>query len=96
MVFDAGQNSSANLAHLQEKNLHFVGSLPPSEDPSLLAVPMTEYTVLAQDRFPGLSAVDTTVQALCGTWRAVLTHSANLHTKQSAGFDQTRPKPPGP
>jgi hypothetical protein len=39
VVFDAGQNSAANFAHLAEVGLPFVGSLPPSEHPELLAVP---------------------------------------------------------
>jgi transposase len=29
VVFDAGQNSAANFAHLAETGLHYVGSLPP-------------------------------------------------------------------
>jgi transposase len=31
VVFDAGQNSVANFAHLDESRLHFVGSIPPSD-----------------------------------------------------------------
>lgn len=92
VVFDAGQNSAANFAHLAEKDLHYVGSLPPSDHPDLLALPVSDYTVVDPDRFPGLTAVDTTVQALGATRRAVLTHSANLHAKQSRGFDQTLAK----
>lgn len=91
-VFDAGQNSAANFAHLKQKNLHFVGSLPPSDHPGLLAVPETDYQVVDPDRFPGLTAVDTTVDALGSTHRSVLTHSATLHAKQSRGFEQTLAK----
>ena len=36
MVFDAGQNSTGNFAHLTETGLHLVGSLPPSEHADLL------------------------------------------------------------
>src|SRR5450756_2200365 len=39
VVFDAGQNSAANFAHLSGTGLHFVGSLPPSDFPDLLALP---------------------------------------------------------
>src|SRR5665648_429907 len=39
VVFDAGQNSAANFTHLAETGLHFVGSLPPSDFPDLLALP---------------------------------------------------------
>lgn len=92
VVFDAGQNSAANFAHLAEQGLHFVGSLPPSDHPGLLALPAADYRIVDQDRFPGLTAVDTTVQALGARRRAVLTHSAALHAKQSRGFDQTLAK----
>src|SRR5664280_2064863 len=44
VVFDAGQNSAANFAHLAEVGLHFVGSLPPSEHPALLAIPARDRT----------------------------------------------------
>src|SRR6266508_6367310 len=39
VVFDAGQNSVANFAHLAETGLRFVGSVPPSDCPDLLALP---------------------------------------------------------
>ncbi len=92
VVFDAGQNSAANFKNLEERGLHFVGSLPPSDHPDLLALPASDYQLVDESRFEGLSAVDTTVTALGGTRRAVLTHSPNLHAKQSAGFDQTLAK----
>lgn len=92
VVFDAGQNSAANFGHLKDKDLHFVGSLPPSDHPDLLTIASSKYRVVDEDRFPGLRAVDTTVEALGATRRAVLTHSANLHAKQSRGFDQTLAK----
>ena len=39
VVFDAGQNSQANFAHLAAAGLAFVGSVPPSDCPDLLARP---------------------------------------------------------
>jgi transposase len=38
LVFDAGQNSEDNYTLVDGAPLHFVGSLPPSEHPDLLAV----------------------------------------------------------
>ncbi len=38
LVFDAGQNSADNLELIAGSPLHFVGSLPPSDHPDLLAV----------------------------------------------------------
>ena len=41
LVFDAGQNSADNIELFADSPLHFVGSLPPSDHPDLLAVPRT-------------------------------------------------------
>jgi len=92
VVFDAGQNSAANFAHLAEVGLHFVGSLPPSDHPDLLAVPARHRTVVDAERYGGLSAYETRVHALGAPRRVVLTHSPTLHAKQARGFDQTLAK----
>ena len=89
VVYDAGQNSADNHALIEESGLGFVGSLPPSHHPDLLAIPRKTYVAVDADRYPGLSCVDTEVTALGVTRRAVLTHSATLHAAQSRGFDQT-------
>jgi len=92
LVYDAGQNSHPNHATVEEAGLGFVGSLPPSDHPGLLAVPRTHYVPVDDDRYPGLTCVDTEVDALGVTRRAVLTHSPTLHAAQSRGFDQTLAK----
>ena len=89
VVYDAGQNSGDNHALVEEHGIGFVGSLPPSDHPDLLAIPDREYRPVDPDRYPGLRYVDTTVTALGVTRRAVLTHSANLAAKQARGLDQT-------
>jgi transposase len=89
VVFDAGQNSAANFAHLAEVGLHFVGSLPPSDYPDLLAIPARRRRRVDAGRYPGLTAVQGRVDALGAQRRVVLTHSPNLHAKQAAGLDQT-------
>jgi transposase len=89
LVYDAGQNSARNHALVEDSEVGFVGSLPPSDHPALLALPKSRYRSVDPDRFPGLSYVDTTVTALGVTRRAVLTHSQTLHDKQSRGFTQT-------
>ncbi len=38
VVFDAGQNSEANFAHLADTGLHYIGSVPASDCPDLTAV----------------------------------------------------------
>lgn len=92
VVFDAGQNSAANFAHLAEVGLHFVGSLPPSDYPDLLAVPARRRSAVDPNTYGGLTAYETTAEALGATRRVLLTHSPNLHAKQVRGFDQTLAK----
>ncbi len=92
VVFDAGQNSASNFAHLAETGLHFVGSLPPSDFPDLLALPARRRRPVDPKKFPGLSACDTRAMVFGTDRRVVLTHSETLHAKQSAGFDQTLAK----
>jgi transposase len=89
VVFDAGQNSAGNFAHLADAGLQFVGSLPPSDYPDLLAIPARQLAVIDAGRFPGLTGHETRAEALGATRRVLLTHSATLHARQSRGFDQT-------
>jgi transposase len=92
VVYDAGQNSSDNHELVETHGIGFVGSLPPSDHPELLAIPDRDYRAVDSDRYPGLRYLDTTVTALGVTRRAVLTHSATLAAKQSRGLDQTLAK----
>ena len=92
LVYDAGQNSAANQELVDASGLHFVGSLPPSDHPELLAVAKARYRSVDKVRFPGLSAFETTKVVFGVERRIVVTHSRGLHDKQSAGFDQTLAK----
>jgi len=92
LVFDAGQNSEDNFALFEGSAFHFVGSLPPSDHPDLLAVPKSRYRSVDKTRFPGLTAFETTKVISGQRRRVIVTHSANLHDKQSRGFDQTAAK----
>jgi len=92
VVFDAGQNSAGNFAHLAESGLHFVGSLPPSDFGDLLALPAAKRRPVDPEKFPGLSAYDTRAVVFGTDRRVVLTHSETLHAKQSRGLDQTLAK----
>jgi hypothetical protein len=93
VVYDAGQNSGDNHAAVEAHQIGFVGSLPPSDHPDLLAIPTSRYRVVDEHRYPGLTYVDTTVTALGVTRRAVLTHSANLHASSPAGWTRPWPRP---
>jgi len=89
VVFDAGQNSAANFTHLAQVGLHFIGSLPPSDYPQLLAFPARRRRVVDAERYPGLTALESHVDALGAQRRVLLTHSPTLAAKQASGFDQT-------
>jgi hypothetical protein len=84
---DAGQNSEANFAHLTGSGLHYVGSVPPSDCPDLLALPAAQRTPV--DGFPGLSAIDTRRVVYGATRRVVLTHSESQHDDQARSFTGT-------
>jgi transposase len=92
VVFDAGQNSQTNFDHVAALELHYVGSVPPSDLPDLLALPKRRRRIVDADRFGGLTALDTRREIYRIGRRVVLTHSPTLHAKQSAGFDQTLAK----
>ena len=89
VVFDAGQNSTANFEHLRRSGLRFVGSVPPSDCPDLLALPASRRTPVDKTRYPGLTAVDTHRDVYGQHRRVVLTHSQNLHEEQARSFTGT-------
>ena len=95
IVFDAGQNSMANFAHLVELGLHFVGSLPPGDHPGLLARPATDRHIVDEREFGGLTALEARADALGTDRRVILTHSSALADAQRAGFAQTLGKATG-
>jgi transposase len=89
VVFDAGQNSEANFAHLAGTGLHYIGSVPASDCPDLTALPASVRSVADKDRFGGLTAHDTRREAYGTERRAILTWSPELHAAQAAAFGGT-------
>jgi transposase len=92
VVFDAGQNSTANFEHLRATGIGYVTSLPPSDHPDLTAAPRRRRRVVDSDRFPGLTALQVRKDIYGQLTRVILTHSPTLHAGQSRGFDQTLAK----
>jgi transposase len=92
LVYDAGQNSEDNYKTLDGTPLCFVGSLPPSDHPDLLAVEKNRYRVVDAERFVGVTAFETEKVVFGRKRRLVVCHSNGLHDKQSRGFDQTLAK----
>jgi len=89
VVFDAGQNSEGNFAHLAGTGLRYVGSVPASDCPDLIALPASARVIVDQERFAGLTAFDTRRVVYGTERRAILTHSPELHDSQARGFDGT-------
>jgi transposase len=89
VVFDAGQNSEANFAHLAASGLHYIGSVPASDCPDLTALPASRRVIVDKDRFGGLTACDTRRVVYGAQRRAILTHSPELRDTQARGFDGT-------
>jgi transposase len=92
VVFDAGQNSTANFEHLRATGIGYVTSLPPSDHPDLTAAPKRRRRAVDTERFPGLTALQTRKDIYGQPTRIILTHSPTLHAGQSRGFDQTLAK----
>ena len=92
MVYDAGQDSAKNQLVIEETQMHFVGSLRPSDHPDLLAISKRRYRPVDEEAFFGLGAFEARTVALGARRRVVVTHSEQLHDKQSRGFDQTMAK----
>ena len=89
VVFDAGQNSAANFAHLAGTRLHYVGSVPASDCAGLTRLPASARAVVDEDRFGELTAYDTRREVYGAGRRTILTHSPELHAAQAAGFTGT-------
>jgi transposase len=89
VVFDAGQNSEANFAHLAGTGLHYIGSVPASDCPDLTALPAGKRKVVDKDRFGGLTAFDTRRETYGAQRRTILAHSPELHESQARGFEGT-------
>jgi hypothetical protein len=92
VVFDAGQNSTANFADLRAARIGYVTSLPPSDHSDLLALPKRSRRRVDQTRFPGLTALQRGKDIYGQPTRVILTHSPTLHAGQSRGLDQTLAK----
>ena len=86
VVFDAGNDSAANQDHLATiPGLHFVGSLVVSHHPQLLAIPASHYRVVDRARFGGLTAVETTAEALGQTLAKARRQLTELQARLSRG-----------
>ncbi|EMD24519.1 IS1634 family transposase [Amycolatopsis azurea] len=82
LVFTAGQAAQLDLGR------HFVGALPLSEHPDLLAKPASARKPVDPERFAGLTAFDTRAVVAGVRRRVILTHSETLHHAQARAFGE--------
>lgn len=92
VVFDAGQNSTANFTELRATGIGYVTSLPPSDHADLLALPKRSRRRVDPDRFDQMTALQRRKDIYGQPTRVILTHSPTLHAGQSRGLDQTLAK----
>ena len=83
LIFDKGNNSSANLNSLSDSPFHFVGSLVPTQHPDLLAIPRRSLKPLADAGLPGVYAYRTTKEIFGTSRTVVVTYNEALFVAQS-------------
>lgn len=88
VVFDKGNNSSANFEAVAASGIGFVGSLVPSQHPDLLAVADTEFD--AVEGVDAVAAYRSTKQVFGRLRTVVVTRSETFLAKQLIGLAQTR------
>lgn len=71
LVFDKGNNSKENLTEVRDTQLHFVGSLVPTQHPALLQIPRKQMRRLDKAQLPAVWA-HRTEQKVFGVQRTVL------------------------
>jgi hypothetical protein len=84
LVFNAGQAPQLDLGG----GRHFVGALPLSDHPELLAKPASARKTVDPERFAGLTAFDTRAVVAGVRRRVILTHSETLHNAQARAFTE--------
>jgi transposase len=87
LVYDKGNNSTANQALADELALALVGSLVPTHQPELLRVPRARFSVLASD--PHTSVYRSRGQVYGRERTLLVSHSERFHARQRRGLAQT-------
>ncbi|MDR2200194.1 MAG: IS1634 family transposase [Deltaproteobacteria bacterium] len=88
LVFDRGNNSSANVEKLIEDDplaFHYVGGLKQNQCPELLSIPKSEYKPLEGDTFGGTTAFRTMKTEFGRLVTVVLTNNPELFEAQLRG-----------
>ena len=84
LVYDKGNNSADNQAHVDASPYHYVGGLCPTQHPDLLRIPRTRFQPLAGDDLEGVLAHRTRIRVLGAERTVLLTYNPALFLTQSA------------
>lgn len=87
IVFDRGNNSTGNIDLLEEGDFpfHYVGGLPKFQAKELFLVPLSEYTPLDENAFPGQKAYRTKLKVFNREVTAVICYNPALEEGQMQG-----------
>jgi transposase len=86
LVFDKGNNSEAAFDTLAPTPFHFVGSLVPSQQADLLAVPRRRFRALTNPRLEGVEVFRTEKKVFGRPHTVVVTFNQNLLDGQMQGL----------
>lgn len=94
IVFDRGNNSTGNIELLEKGDFpfHYVGGLPKFQAKELFLIPLSEYTPLAEDAFPGQKAYRTKLKVFNREVTAVICYNPALEEGQIQGLNINREK----
>ena len=88
VVFDKGNNSSANIAGLGREGVHFIGSLSPAHYPELCSLRLSRYTPVMLENGREILAFDTKTKAFDRSIRVVLTYNGATARKRERRFQK--------
>ena len=94
VVFDRGNNSSANIDLLETGDLpfHYVGGLRRNQANELFLIPKAEFQPLDQKAFPGQSSYRKTINVFDREVTAVIVYNPALETGQLQGITRNKDK----
>lgn len=87
LIFDKGNNSTEAMDTVEDSKFHFVGSLVPTHQPELLAIPLSQFQSLAGERFDGCVAYRTSLKVFGQERTVVLTYNEKLLEGQLQGIN---------
>lgn len=94
IIFDRGNNSKANIDLLEEGDFpfHYIGGLKKNQAKNLFLVPLSEYTPLNKESFPGQMAYRTKLKAFSREVTAVICYNPALKKGQLQGIYNNKQK----